>query len=226
MRLIGLIFLLITPQLFGNTVDQAVDQYWGARRKIAVIQEKTYTKDGKVELTLSGGIVPNDNFFLSYPLGGRLDYFLSETFSLMLGGAYHINADSQILNTFQEQQIKTDFVEKILYQGQIGFTWSMLYGKLTSGGSFTTFFDIYTGLYGALYGTEYHIDEATGRSGTDTAMRFGGGLTFGMRLFLAQSIDLKLEMQQGFFSRTATADGGQGGIQKPFAVTLGLGILF
>ena len=58
MKKIVIAFLLfgISIPLFSNTLDQEVDKYWGAKRKIVVIQKKEFTKSDKIDFIFFGGM--------------------------------------------------------------------------------------------------------------------------------------------------------------------------
>lgn len=218
----SLLFILTLP-IFASSLDSEIDKYWGARRKIVVIQKKEFTKENKMELTLAGGIVPNDAFFTSYPIGLKFDYFLSEFTSLTFNGSYNFNSDTGAINTLDELGAQTDFMEKIIYQAQIGIAYSFLYGKVAFGKMTLSYFDTYALLNAGIWGTEYSnkIDNVN-----STGIRFGGGLGIGFRFYLSQNISFRFETKQSFFMRTPTSDGGQGGVQKPLEITVGIGWLF
>jgi len=86
------------------------------------------------------------------------------------------------------------------------------------------YFDMYALAFAAVYGTEYfkgdNFDE------TDSSIRFGGGIGLGMRFYLTQNISFRIEGRQNFFMRTSAEDGGEGGVQKPLELSLGIGWLF
>jgi opacity protein-like surface antigen len=86
------------------------------------------------------------------------------------------------------------------------------------------YFDLYTLLFASVLGTEYYPGASF--DSTKTSIRFGGGLGLGVRFYLTKNISFRIEGRQNFFMRTSTNDGGQGGIQKPLELSLGIGWLF
>jgi len=216
----SLLFILTLP-LFASSLDSEIDKYWGARRKIVVIQKKEFTKENKMEMTLFGGIIPNDAFYTSYPMGLKFDYFLSEFTSLTFNGSYNFNSNTGAINTLDELGADTKFMEKITYQAQIGAAYSFLYGKVAFGKMTLSYFDTYVLANAGVWGTEFSKGNTT-----STGMRFGGGLGLGFRFYLSQNISFRFETKQSFFMRTPTSDGGQGGVQKPLELTVGIGWLF
>ncbi len=217
----SLLFILTLP-LFASSLDSEIDKYWGARRKIVVIQKKEFTKENKSEVTLFGGIVPNDAFYTSYPIGLKFDYFLSEFTSLTFNGSYNFNAETGAINTLKEMNVGSRYMENIKYQAQLGVAYSFLYGKVALGKMTLSYFDTYALANVGVWGTEYTKES----NETATNIRFGGGLGLGFRFYLSQNISFRFETKQSFFMRTPTSDGGQGGVQKPLELTVGVGWLF
>ena len=225
--LVATLFLFVSLPLLSNTLDQELDKYWGAKRKIVVIQKKEYTKKDKMELTFYGGMVVNDAFYNSFPLGMRFNWFTSEFLSFGASGSYRINSDTGTISVLEAQGVKAKFTEQVDWDFSLDMTYSFLYGKVAFSKTTLTYFDIYTLLFASLYGTEYYQE---GQWETpNSSLRYGGGIGFGMRFFLAQSITFKLESRQGIFLRTPSKSdgtGGKGGMQKTLDVTVGIGWLF
>ncbi len=226
MKKVIIAFLLfgLTIPLFSSNLNQEVDKYWGARRQIVVIQKKEFTKSDKLELILFGGMVPNDAFYNSFPMGMRLDWFMSENLSFGLSGSYHINADTGSISVLKELGVKSKFMEKVNWDASLSASYSIIYGKGAMGKTTLAYFDLYLLGFASIYGTEFHPGSSYDK--TDSSIRFGGGIGFGTRFYLTKNISFRMEARQNFFMRTPTSDGGQGGIQKPLELSLGIGWLF
>src|SRR5262245_5445054 len=60
-------------------LDDRLKKYWGTEmREVSSLQKRAYRKDQRWEFELYSGVIPNDEFFSYYPLGGRIDYFFAE----------------------------------------------------------------------------------------------------------------------------------------------------
>ncbi|MBN2694514.1 outer membrane beta-barrel domain-containing protein [bacterium] len=217
-----LLLVLVSP-IFGSSLDSEVDKYWGARRQIVVIQQKEFTKNAKTELTLLGGIVPNDAFNTPYPIGLKAEYYMSEFFALTLNLSYMINSDTGVTHTIEELGPGLRYIEKPNYQAMFGASYSFLYGKVAFGKTTLTYFDSYAFMELGVVGATY-----TKNSAANEANHFApaASLGLGFRFYLSQNISFRFQVKEGFFMRASTSDGGEGGIQKPFEIALGVGMLF
>jgi len=226
MKKIIITFLLLglSIPLFSNKLDQEVDKYWGAKRQIVVIQKKEFTKIDRFELILFGGMVPNDAFYNSFPIGMRLDWFLTEDFSLGLSGSYHFNSNTGAIKVLDKQGVNTKFMEQVNWDVSLSASYSLIYGKGAMGKTTLAYFDLYTLAFAAVYGTEYYPYNSYDKQ--SSSIRYGGGLGLGTRFYLTKNISFRIEGRQNFFIRTSTSDGGQGGVQKPLELSLGIGWLF
>jgi len=229
MKKIIIAFLLfgITIPLFSATLDKELDKYWGAKRKIVVIQKKEFTKADKFDLILFGGIVPNDAFYNSIPVGMRFDWFMNEFLSFGLSGSYHFNSETGAIKVLKELGTNTKFMEQVIWDASLSASYSFIYGKSAMSKTTLAYFDMYALVFGSIYGTEYY--EGDSFSTTSSSIRFGGGFGLGMRFFLTQNISFRIEGRQNFFVRTpsdAQGGGGIGGVQKPLELSLGIGWLF
>jgi len=222
-----LIFLMLgifVSPIFASSLDSEVDKYWGERRKIKVIQKKEFTKKSKIEATIYGGIVPNDAFYNSVPMGIKVDYFLSEFLSANLAASYNLIFDSSTVSTLTKLGVNVDFIERANWQVLLGMDYSFLYGKAAFGTTTLSYFDMYTSFMLGVFGTSYY-DKANPTE-EQTGIDFGAGVGLGIRFYLTKSISFRLEGRQEFFLRTSTSNGGQGGVQKPLELVVGIGWLF
>jgi len=228
MKKIIIAFLLfgISIPLFSATLDEEVDKYWGAKRKIVVIQKKEFTKAEKFDVILFGGMVPNDAFYNSFPVGLRFDWFMNEFLSFGLSGAYHFNSDAGAVKVLKELGTNTKFMEQVNWDVSLSASYSFIYGKSAMSKTTLAYFDMYALAFAAVYGTEYY--EGDNFDETASSIRFGGGLGLGMRFYLTQNISFRIEGRQNFFARTPSeaVGGGTGGVQKPLELSLGIGWLF
>src|SRR4051812_44581774 len=85
-------------------VDSIKEKYWarGNETEVGVVQNRTYSKRGKFEFTLLGGVLYSDPFLTVQTLGGAIGYHLSEYVSAHLFAFNHFTNPSSALTTFQD----------------------------------------------------------------------------------------------------------------------------
>ena len=222
--IVALIALLASSGAFAQdagVMDKYLDKYWGKKRSVKVIQKRLFEKDGRHELGLFFGTVPNDEFMLYFPVGGRYNYYFSEDLGMEVFGEYLIEKESD-LSAFLEDpqyldvQIQTFLPQKLLWTAGLAFLWSPIHGKI---GLFTSklfHFDVHLALGAGALGTEVRTKEEGGaRTGKiDVAANAGAGA----RLYLTDYFALRLEYRHFFY---AADDEGGGGVSYPLELTLG-----
>lgn len=199
-------------------LDDALRMYWGTEmREVDALQKRLYRKDQRWEFELYSGVIPNDEFFSYYPLGGRIDYFFAEDFGAEVWGSYLIRVSSE-LEDFLEQNFNesliVDIPQSLQWLAGANFLWSPIHGKL---GIFTdtlAHFDVHLAFGVGVIGTTVRqLDQE--KSKVDVA----GNVGLGMRFFLSDSIALRFDYRQFFYA----AEGG--GLSHPAELTLGVSFL-
>jgi len=199
-------------------LDRYLDQYWGQKREVKVIQKRLFMKDGRHEFGLFVGTIPNDEFLLYYPIGGRYNYYFSEDIGIELFGAYLFEQQSDLSNFLADRDsfnisIQTHLPQILRWTAGVEGLWSPLHGKV---GLFTTklaHFDWHIALGAGALGSTVATREEGGdrKSKIDVAGNAGTGLRF----YLSDSIALRLEYRNYFYAAE------QGGVSHPAEITLG-----
>ena len=194
--------------------------FWGSRREVRVVQRRQYEKNGRIEAVLGGGIIPNDEFILYYPIGGRVGYFFAESLSVDFGFNFAIAKNSE-LTTFLEDGVglnRAEVRETIQFYYNAGVTWAPIYGKLSLLGMKLTQFDMYFGLGIGLFHTKAKEDPTNPNKSDER--KPAGNVAVGFRWYISDLINLHTEYRNHFFEKSG------GGISKPVELNLGLGLLF
>ena len=199
-------------------LDDALRMYWGTEmREVDSLQKRLYRKDQRWEFELYSGVIPNDEFYSYYPLGGRVDYFFAEDFGAEVWGSYLIRVSSE-LEDFLEQNFNesliVDIPQSLQWLAGANFLWSPIHGKF---GIFTdtlAHFDVHLAFGAGVIGTTVRrLNEE------DSKVDVAGNVGLGMRFFLSDSIALRFDYRQFFYA----AEGG--GLSHPAELTLGVSFL-
>ncbi len=201
-----------------GVLDKYLDKYWGAKREVKVIQKRLFQKDGRHELGIYGGTIPNDEFMMYYPIGLRYDYYFSEDIGIELFGSYIIPVESELSGFLSDPenfnvQINTFLPQKLEWTAGLEGLWSPVHGKI---GLFTS----------KLFHFDFHLAVGVGAMGTEVATREEGGdrkkkydvaanVGTGVRLYFLDWLAARIEYRHYFFAAE------QGGVSYPAELTLG-----
>lgn len=197
-------------------LEKDLDVFYGKRRNIRIVQKRLFEKDGRIDATLVGGIIPNDDFLVYYPVIGRVGYNFSEAFSVELSFAYAFDQNSE-LTDFLETTIglkRADIQEVISMYYGVNILWAPIYGKIGLLGSKLTHFETYVGVGGGVvHTTEFEPENPAGNE----ARKPAGNTVLGFRWFVTDLINIRTEYRHFFFEKFG------GGISTPVELSLGLG---
>ena len=170
------------------------------------LQNPLYERKGGFEGSVHFGVVPNDSFYLPYPIGGRLAYFMTDTLSLEAGFSYLLGGKSA-LETFLECAGKsgdkcanlTDNTIKpprMTMLTSLDVAWVPLHGKVGIFTSKLSNFDL--GIAGGFGMVQADIDTSTGRPYGKVESQFkpAGHWGAGFRVYLSRMINLRVDYKQ------------------------------
>lgn len=203
--------------------------------KVPPISGQLYMKAGRFELTPTLNLSVNDPFFTKYFGGLKLDYHLTEFWSVGVTGAAGASSPTGSASICTANQGCSKPTDAQLYQvpGRIRsmagaeVAWSPVYGKLNILAEVPVHFDL--SILGGADWVSY--DEvlsaavaATGKS-PGGASSIGGHLGLGMRLFLSRLMALRLEVKDYVYKADiGNLDKSQ--LQSQLFVELGLSFFF
>ncbi len=195
----------------------------------SVVRNKRYYKSGKIELGLSGGMLPYDSLFDQYVLGGKLTWHIGDhyawevlDFQLPFGAATNFiksNVSDASKNIADLQALK---LKTVLGSS---FVASPFYGKIHLWGATVVYLDIYVALGLGLVNTEtlkYSHSAGTYTSsqvatGWDPSLNYGAGFKF----FINNSFTLFFDMRN-YMSHSQMY--GKRGLSSNFTATVGLSL--
>ena len=218
--LVGLFFGPTTARAQEKTgLDQYVDKYWAEKRDVKVIQKRLFQKDGRFEIDLFSGMIPNDEFYLYFPVGGRVAYYISEDIGLELFGSYMFDTRSDLGEfLYTEMNLRTHLPQSLQWTAGLEGLWSPLHGKLGFFTSKLAHFDWHLAIGVGALGTTVRTREQGGaeKSKIDVAGNVGSGF----HIYFDNNWSARLEYRHFFYA----AEGG--GVSYPAELTLGVSYFF
>lgn len=203
------------------------ESFWGDKRAVEVLEVRKYRKEGRVEIGLLGGVIPNDPFFFYSSSGVRLSYFISE--ALAVGGALIVpNASEtdlgqEVFNGFSNIDSRQNLKQNLLYHVNI-IEWTPMYGKMAFYSMGPAHFDIGLSAGFGLLHTQAPVAKLTGdvdesSETEDTKALFTAGL--GFRFFVNNWLVVRADVGQYFYQKPDEL----GGLSHPTMVSLGMSAL-
>ena len=187
-------------------LDKYLDKYWGEKRSVKVIQKRLFLKDGRHEFTLYSGAIPNDEFHLFVPIGGRYNYFVAEDFGLEVFGAYYFAFKSTVSDYLDDTWgIETLRRQEANWTAGATFNWSPIHGKLGLFNKKLFHFDwqlgIGVGALGSTVRTRDSADVAEGESKTKSRIDGAANLGTGLKLFFTDWFAVRLDYRSFLFKK-------------------------
>ena len=125
-------------------ISDVQNQYWKAHDKeFEVIQNRQYTKAGRIELTPLFGLYQRVTFQDTHTLGLSAAYHFSDMWGAEVMGYKTYGSDSQVLSSFKTATGTTiDFNPESYYMGASAL-FTPIYGKFSLFGKKISHFDLY-----------------------------------------------------------------------------------
>lgn len=199
--LVSMLMLMLCPLTYAaendlNSVDETAlenlkTRYWsqGEEGEIGVVQNRTYSKVGKFEFGIMGGVQMNDPFISTQSLGVDLGFHLSEFIAIRLLALKYFSKGSAALSTFEkelEATTNTNFL-KNYYGAEVAG--SLFYGKLSVLGAMIIYYDLY-------------LTAGGGITVTENGNLFTPSLGIGQRFYLNQYLSLKFDYKFSYYKET------------------------
>ena len=203
-----------------TALDKKLDAYWGEKREIKTIQKRLFLKDTRWAFSVFGGVIPNDDFQIYMPLGGRVAYFLTEDIGIEASGAYAIQNETD-LRSFLTESIETGggqdsqiFLTQFMdWYGNVDFLWSPFHGKF---GAFTSklfHFDFYTAVGVGVNGLVVDYPGATPPS---TEFAIAGNVGLGTMMYVLDWMAVRVDYRH-FIHEFKAGDG----LSYPAEISIG-----
>lgn len=120
-------------------LNSELSQFWSADRKVPVVQDKLFTREGRFGLGLYTGLMSSEPFLYYIPVGLRASYFFSDQLGLEVSGQFTdapgvLSNDTELTQFVRNRRgegfdLSTDTEDRFLWRANAVVTWSPLYGK-------------------------------------------------------------------------------------------------
>lgn len=166
-------------------VSKVKERYWqrGDENEVGVVQNRAYTKSGRLEIEALGGFMNGDPFLSTKLVGATVGYHLSEIYSVHLLGWKDFTSNSSALDTLANYtpHVGANTNEP---RGFLGaeFRGSFLYGKLSLLGKAIIHYDL-------------HVSAGGGLTYTETGNDLTGIIGIGQQMFLSNSFSLNVDFR-------------------------------
>ncbi len=162
-------------------VEAVKERYWakGDENETGVVQNRLYSKSGKLELGVFGGRIDTDPFLDVSVLGGSLGYHFNEFWALQLTGWKSFTSTSSAYARLAAQNAGTNTNElRSFYGAEIA--WSPIYGKLSVLGKAIVYYD-------------FHLLGGAGITQGENGNSLTGSIGLGQQIYLDDWLSLKID---------------------------------
>jgi outer membrane beta-barrel protein len=170
-------------------VEKIKERYWnkGDENELRVVQNRIFTKDQKIQVSLFGGTISTDPFLKVYSAGGSIGYNFTEYWGINALGWKFFVSDSSAAGAFRQQTGKTTNTN--FPQGFFGLEgeFSPVYGKLSLLGKAIVYYDLHL-----MFGGGY----TTMESGTYLTPLIG----IGQQFYIAKQLALRLDYRITYYN--------------------------
>lgn len=160
-------------------IDQEIADRLAIKRKRRGAVDRLFVKQGRHELSVTGGYYASDLLSGTYVLGGAYTYHMTDQTAVEFAGAYtHANAD--LIRALEDKRgvVLAETYARVLFAESL-LVWSPVYGKLRLGGSIVHF--------------DLHADLGVGVIDSKTSRGAAGVAGFGIRLFLGKAAAFRID---------------------------------
>lgn len=195
---------------------------WGRKRRIRIVQVRPFKKDGRLELGVLGGVIPNDPFAVYGAVGFQMSYYLSE--SLGIGGRVVLPLKSDtglgddIFDDYPNIDSRRALEQTLFYHLNI-FEWTPIVGKMAFYSIGTVHFDIGINAGFGLLHTEAPQVDLAGQVTEDVEgdKKFLFTTGGGFRFYVGDWGAVRFDVSQYFYPKPPAL----GGLSHPTMLSIG-----
>ncbi|HEY0193381.1 MAG TPA: outer membrane beta-barrel domain-containing protein [Kofleriaceae bacterium] len=173
------------PGTTAMCIDQAIADRLALKRKRRGAVDRLFVKQGRHEISVSGGYYDSDLLSGTYILGGSYTYHMTDETAVEFAGWWtHANAD--IIRALEDKRgtVLSDTYSREIFAESL-LVWSPVYGKLRLGGEIVHF--------------DLHADIGVGVIDSNTSRGAAGVLGFGIKMFVGQAVAFRVDARNRTF---------------------------
>lgn len=197
----------------------------GKSRRIRTLQLRSFTKFGRIEISLAAGLIPNDPFVVYLPLGGRVGYHFNESFAVEASGAYlgdGLRVEGDLSEDLVDNGDRTSVERIILLDQQVWRTnvvavWSPIFGKGSVLNMGLGYFDF--NLVGGVGVLQTESPDERDPEQINTNINVEAVLGAGFKFYFLDSFAVRIDFRQFIYPKD------RGGTATPSEISIGLSYL-
>ena len=201
-----------------SPMDKKVEEIWGKKRGIKVVQHRVFEKTKRWEFGLFVGSIPNDEIWNYWPVGARINYFVFESLGIELVGAYIPSSKTKLFafldDTYSNFQMKK--LERLVYYAGFNGFWAPIHGKINIFNKELSHFDVGLNFGAGVLGTKTK-ENVTSDWLFQKVPSIYGEIGLGVQIYLTKSWALRFDYRHYFYRAAG------GGVSMPAEFTLGFG---
>lgn len=185
-------------------IDRELGKYWNVELAVPSLEHPLFERKGAFEVSGHVGVLPNDNFYLAAPVGGRLAYHVADTLAIEGNFSYQITSESDLLSFLNcptgdakctSLTAGGQAPPKLNWTSSLGVNWSPFHGKLGIFASKISSFDLNFSAGFALIGADIDASPVDAKR-AESAIKPGGAWGSGMRFYLTDALNLRVDYRQ------------------------------
>lgn len=197
----------------------------------AIVRNKLYFKQGRMEVGFLGGVMPYDSLINHYTFGGKFQWHLSDHYGWEVADVHMAlgSVTAFTRNLVREKGLSNLQTTKIKLLASSNFLISPVYGKIRFFGSQVLYFDVYFVVGLGMANTETIKLASTGQTveGVETVANSGFDPMFdfgiGFKIFATSNIGILIDMRDYVISSTSYGDRH---LKSNFTVSAGASFIF
>lgn len=215
-------------------VEERLDSYWSVDRDLQTVQDRTYTREGRLSAGLFSGVMSSEPFYFYLPIGARLGYHFSNQLGVEVEGSFVdaqgvLTHNTKLTNFLDDSRESFDAdkhtEDRYLWRSHAVVNWSPLYGKLAFLQRKLTHFDFNLSAGAGAVSVERPSENRESVSTTVVPeVVLGTGIQFFATPDLAIRADGRLYLYQG--AKTPTSDTFFKRLKRPAEFLIGASYMF
>jgi len=206
------LFFILLPTFSFAAEKSLYDLDWlGKDKKIFVLENRYFKKDGRFSLAAGGGVTTSGAFVDSFNLGARASYFFSEQFGAEF--FYHTlsGKENETARTVRNHGGAGSIPFRIIIQNYYGglLLWSPFYAKMNIFNLIVYFDWIFGAGMATLSQTNNKLEVATGgRNKTETIENHSGfAWSIGIKFYLTKMFSIRTDLTAIHFNGPKSSTG-------------------
>lgn len=194
--------LLATPGAFAADapVDRELERFWNPYFDYPTRENPLNENAGKFEASVNVGVLPNDFFYMGFPINVRLDYHMTDDLALELSVSYVLTNNSDLHDFLECPTGGTtcpNYLDRVnkptrpFLLTALDLAYAPFHGKLGIFDKKIASFDLGLLVGAGLIGAE--VDESQGLASPERVFKPAGHWGAGFRFFFTETVGMRID---------------------------------